>query len=143
MIRKYKEDEIPILVEIWEEASAKAHPFLDSEFTEMVKNAMNNVYLPNSDTWVYEESGKIIGFISMLKNEIGGLFIYPDYHKKGIGTKLLTHIHQFHDELEVEVFENNQIGKPFYDKNGFEVFKDYIMEGTDQKVLRMRKQKNL
>ena len=44
MIRKYKEEEIPILVEIWEEASAKAHPFLDSEFTEMVKNAMNPNY---------------------------------------------------------------------------------------------------
>ncbi len=66
--RKYKEEEIPILLEIWEQASAKAHPFLDSEFTNIVRNAMNEIYLPNSDTWVYEEEGKIVGFISMLKN---------------------------------------------------------------------------
>ncbi|MBL4642275.1 MAG: N-acetyltransferase [Flavobacteriaceae bacterium] len=139
MIRKYKEEEIPKLLEIWESAALIAHPFLDKDFHEMVKNAMKNMYLPNSDTWVYEESGSIIGFISMTKNEIGGLFVDPKNHSKGIGTSLVNHMNQFHDSLEVEVFEENKIGKPFYEKYGFKVIKEYVMKETNQKVLRMKK----
>ena len=139
MIRKYKEDEIPKLLEIWESAALLAHPFLDTDFHEMVKKAMRDIYLPNSDTWVYEESGIIIGFISMAKNEIGGLFVDPKNHSKGIGTSLVNHMNQFHDSLEVEVFEENKIGKPFYEKYGFKIIKEYVMEETNQKVLRMKK----
>lgn len=141
MIRKYNEKEIPTLVDIWEEASTIAHPFLDTEFTQMVKKAMTEMYLPNSDTWVYVESNRIVGFISMIENEIGGLFVNPKYHSKGIGTALVNHIKQFHTELEVEVFEKNKIGKPFYNKYGFKVIKEYIHEATNQKVLRMSKGK--
>jgi len=100
---------------------------------------MKDMYMPNSDTWVYEESGNIIGFISMMKNEIGGLFVDPKSQEKGIGTALVNHITQFHDTLEVEVFEENKIGKPFYEKYGFKVIKEYVMKETGQKVLRMRK----
>lgn len=139
MIRKYKEVEIPRLLEIWENAALIAHPFLSDEFHQMVKGAMKDMYLPNSDTWVYEESGSIIGFISMMKNEIGGLFVDPNQQSKGIGTALVNHISQFHDTLEVEVFEENKIGKPFYEKYGFKMKKKYLMEETNQNVLRMRK----
>ena len=139
MIRKYKEKEIPKLLEIWESAALIAHPFLNTEFHEMVKGAMKDMYLPNSDTWVYEENGNIIGFISMMKNEIGGLFVDPNQQSKGVGTSLVNHINQFHNILEVEVFEENKIGKPFYEKYGFKVIKEYLMKETNQKVLRMKK----
>jgi putative acetyltransferase len=139
MIRKYNENEIPKLVEIWEAAALIAHPFLNIEFHEMVKGAMKDMYLPNSDTWVYEENGNIIGFISMMKNEIGGLFVDPNQQSKGTGTSLVNHMKQFHNTLEVEVFEENKIGKPFYEKYGFKVIKEYVMKETNQKVLRMKK----
>lgn len=142
MIRKYETKEIPELVEIWEQAAAIAHPFLPDDFNLKVKKAMQDVYLPNSDTWVYTEAGKVLGFISMLAHEIGGLFVLPDHHSKGIGTSLVHHVDQFHDALEVEVFDKNSIGKPFYVKRGFEVIKTYIHEDTLQKVLRMRKSKS-
>jgi putative acetyltransferase len=139
MIRKYNENEIPKLLKIWEAAALIAHPFLSTEFHEMVKKAMKDMYLPNSDTWVYEESENIIGFIAMLNNEIGGLFVDPNQQSKGVGTSLVNHMTQFHDTLEVEVFEENKIGKPFYEKYGFKVIKEYVMEETNQKVLRMKK----
>ena len=139
MIRKYKETEIPKLLEIWEAAALIAHPFLSNEFHEIVKGAMKDMYLPNSDTWVFEESGEVIGFISMAKNEIGGLFVDPNKQSKGVGTLLVNHMNQFHNILEVEVFENNKIGKPFYEKIGFKVMKEYVMKETGQNVLRLRK----
>ena len=70
----------------------------------------------------------------MLENEIGGLFVDPKHHSKGIGTSLVNHIKQFHKELEVEVFEKNKIGKPFYEKYGFKLIKEYIHEGSNEKV---------
>ena len=127
------------MLEIWEAAALIAHPFLSDEFHEMVKKAMKDMYLPNSDTWVYEESGNIIGFIAMLNNEIGGLFVAPNQQSKGIGTSLVNHMNQFHDTLEVEVFKKNNIGKPFYEKYGFKLIKEYVMEETNEKVLRLKK----
>lgn len=138
MIRKYSEIEIPVLMSIWEQASTLAHPFLDTGFAQKVKKAMTEMYLPDSETWVYVESNEIIGFISMIGNEIGGLFVNPAYHSKGIGTSLVNHMKQFHDELEVEVFEKNEIGKPFYQKYGFKTIKEYIHEESKHKVLRMK-----
>ena len=139
MIRKYTQNEIPILLEIWERAALIAHPFLSSEFHKMVKKAMKEMYLPDSDTWVYEENGNVIGFIAMINNEIGGLFVDPNQQAKGTGTALVNYMNQFHNTLEVEVFEKNKIGKPFYEKHGFKVIKEYVMEATNQKVLRMKK----
>ena len=139
MIRKYNENEIPRLLEIWEAAALIAHPFLTDEFHQMVKKAMKEMYMPNSDTWVYVESGNILGFISMMNNEIGGLFVDPNQQAKGIGTQLVNYMTQFHDSLEVEVFEENKIGKPFYEKYGFKFIKEYVMKETNQKVIRMRK----
>jgi hypothetical protein len=51
-----------------------AHPFLSSSFVEKVKSDMTN-NIPNSETWVYEINNSIIRFISMLNNEIVGLFV--------------------------------------------------------------------
>jgi len=139
VIRKYYEKEIPILIEVWEQSSSLAHPFLDIEFTQIVKKEMTEMYLPNSDTWVFIKSKKIVGFISMIENEIGGLFVSPEHLSKGIGTSLVNFIKQFHKELEVEVFELNEIGNSFYKKYGFKVIKEYIHEGSNQKVIRMKK----
>ena len=75
----------------------------------------------------------------MMKNEIGGLFVDPNQQAKGVGTSLVNHMNQFHEVIEVEVFENNKIGKPFYEKYGFKVIKEYMMKETNQKVIRMQK----
>lgn len=143
MIRKYNENEIPILINIWEQASSIAHPFLTQEFTKIVKKAMTEMYLPGSDTWVYTEANSIVGFISMVENEIGGLFVNPEFHSKGIGTLLIKHIEQIHEELEVEVFEQNKIGRPFYEKYGFKKTKEYFHKESNQKVIRMKKKFNI
>ncbi len=138
MIRKYKESDIENVIKIWYDASALAHPFLKAAFVEKVKRDMRELYLPNALTWVYEEDGEVIGFVSMLENEIGGLFVNPDEHARGIGTVLVNHVRLMHEHLEVEVFENNKIGRAFYNKYGFLSYKESIHEETRQMVLRMK-----
>ena len=138
MIRPYHPDDIPAILDIWYQATILAHPFLEAAFLAQEKENIQNIYLPNTKSWVYEESGKPIGFISMIDNEIGAIFLYPDYHGQGIGTKLIEFVHSFNKVLEVEVFANNKIGVPFYQNYGFEIMHEHIHEATNHLLYRMR-----
>ena len=70
MIRKQQKKDIDEIVNIWYKSSSIAHPFLESEFVEKEKRDLRDIYIPNAETWVYEENNSVIGFISMLGNEI-------------------------------------------------------------------------
>lgn len=137
MIRKHTEKDLESIMKIWQDSSTLAHPFLKSAFVQKVASDMRNMYIPGSDTWVYERDGLIIGFISMIDNEIGGLFVLPVHHSQGLGSQLLNFVKEFNDQLEVEVFEKNEIGRSFYKKSGFSILKQYIHEESGEKVLRL------
>lgn len=137
MIREYTTKDIGQIMNIWYDVSALAHPFLDPAFVEKVKKDMREIYIPNAETWVYEEHNTVVGFISMLGNEIAGLFVKPDQHSKGIGTQLVNHVKKLNEELEVEVFEKNIIGRTFYNKYGFTQISRYTHPETGNEILRM------
>ena len=44
-----------------------------------------------------------------------------------------------HDVLEVEVFEKNEIARPFYEKEGFSFIKDYLHAPTGEVVIRLQR----
>ena len=142
MIRKHIEKDLEQILKIWYQSSTLAHPFLKLDFVEKVKSDMRNMYIPNSETWVYVNDSEIVGFISMMGNEIGGLFVKPNMLGKGIGTQLVHFISKNHKILEVEVFEKNKIGRAFYDKSGFHLIKEYKNEESGEQVLRLTKQVN-
>jgi putative acetyltransferase len=137
MIRKHTDKDLNQIINIWFTASNLAHPFLETNFVEKVKKDMREIYIPNSETWIFEENNSAIGFISMLDNEIGGLFVLPNHHSKGIGSQLVNFVRKFHSELEVEVFEKNLIGRSFYDKYGFKKIKQYTHTESNNEVLRL------
>ena len=123
MIREYVQEDIDQIIEIWHRSSTVAHPFLDSGFVSKVRNDMRQLYIPNSKTWVYESGNSIVAFISMHDNEIGGLFVLPQYQSKGIGSELVDFVIKGHPVIEVEVFERNVMGRAFYEKYGFKLVK--------------------
>lgn len=138
MIRKHTAADLDRLMHIWKEASDLAHKFLGADFVEKVQKDMRDIYLPNSQTWVYEEDEEVIGFISMAGNEIGGLFVLPDEHARGVGTALVNYVGLLFEQLEVEVFEKNSIGRKFYDKYGFSPIKKYRHIPSQEMVWRLQ-----
>ncbi len=138
MIRKYKENDREPVLDIWYLSSTLAHPFLASDFVEKVKQDMRDIYIPNSETWVYEENSQINGFIGMIGKEIGGLSVLPEQHSKGIGTKLVDHVGDVYEVPEVEVFKENKIGRAFYDKFGFEFVSEYFDDASKNDVFRLK-----
>lgn len=138
MIRKHLPSDLDVVMDIWFRAQSLAHPFLQKSFVEMVTKAMREMYIPGSETWVYEDRGEVVGFIGMQAIEIGGLFVHPDHHSKGIGSQLVNFILEKQKELEVEVFVKNTIGRSFYDKFGFKTYEESLHEPTGEMVLRMK-----
>jgi len=138
MIRKYEETDIEEILDIWFQASSLAHPFLDSDFMEKEKKNIREVDMLNAKTWVFEKEDGLDGFIAMIGNEVGAIFVRPERHRNGIGKKLIDYVSQQHENLEVEVFKENIIGRAFYDKYGFKVIKEHIHEETNRKLLRMK-----
>ncbi len=138
MIRDFQIEDTASIVDIWYQASLIAHPFLESAFLQKEKKNIVEIYLPNTKTTVYESDNKVTGFISMIENEVGAIFVYPNFQGKGIGRALMDHIVEKWDEIEVEVFENNHIGRSFYAQYGFEFVKKYVHDETQQMVYRLK-----
>ncbi len=137
MIRAYDPKDTDALIAIWERANAQAHPFLPEEFVAQVKTDMRSMYLPNAETWVLESRGKPIGFIAMIGNEIGGLFLAPAHHGKGSGKAMVDHVAANKGPLKVEVFSENVIGRLFYERYGFLLQDEYLHENSGQMTDRM------
>ena len=137
MIRKHKPEDLEQILDIWYKSSTLAHPFLEVSFVDKVKEDMRNLYIPGSETWVYIKNNSLVGFISMMGNEIGGLFVLPNQHSKGIGTQLVNMVSELHNELEVEVFKKNEIGRAFYSKYGFILLNQFFHEESNSEVMRL------
>ena len=137
-IRQYEDSDLEAVLSSWETATRLAHPFMTDEFIAQERINVAEVYIPNTDTWVMEIDGNIVGFIALMGNEVGAIFLMPKYHGKGAGKALMDKAQELHGDLEVEVFKDNSIGRAFYSRYGFEHLEDKFHEPTGQQVLRLR-----
>ncbi|MGH1447686.1 MAG: GNAT family N-acetyltransferase [Cognatishimia sp.] len=126
MIRPFQTDDTDALLVAWRKASELAHPFLSQDFLDQSDQAIRDIYLPKAETWVAELNGTPVGFIALLGNMVGGLFLHPDHHGAGIGRALMDHAVRQHGDLTVEVFRDNAIGRAFYAAYGFTELKEFI-----------------
>lgn len=138
IIRQYKETDLQAVLESWEIATRLVHKFMSDEFITQGLKDIEKVYLPITDTWVVEFNGEVKGFIALMGNEIGALFLLPDYHGEGAGRALMDKAQSLHSTLEVEVFKVNLTGRKFYAKYGFDLLKETLHEPTGQQVLRLK-----
>ncbi len=138
MIRKYDTGDLAELLDVWYDASQIAHPFWTRDLFEQERRDISEKFLPIAETWVFEKEGRVVGFIALLGNEVGGIFVAPTQHGQGIGRALMDHARASRDHLELEVFEANEIGRAFYDAYGFAVVGERLDEKTELRLLRLR-----
>jgi len=137
-IRAYKESDLNAVLDSWETATRLAHEFMADNFIALQRKNVAEVYLPNTDTWVAEVDGDVMGFIALMGSEVGAIFLQPSHHGKGIGKALMDKAQSLHGNLEVEVFKENTIGRNFYSKYGFELLEEKFHEPTGQELLRLK-----
>ena len=84
-IRQYKESDLQSVLDSWELATRLAHEFMTEDFIAKERKNIVDIYLPNTDTWVAEIKGEVKGFLSLMGDEVGAIFLQPECHGKGIG----------------------------------------------------------
>ncbi len=131
------EVEVDTLVSLWFKASVKAHSFIPEDFWQSQMLAMKETYLPNSDTYIYEEDNHILGFISYHQGFIPALFVSPSAQSQGIGSKLLDFIKQQYDELQLAVYVQNHRAHRFYHAQGFNDSGRQLCEHTEHEEILM------
>lgn len=138
MIRQYDPRDREALLAVWAESAAVGHPFWTPAMFEQERRDIAEKYLPVAETYVFERAGEVVGFISLLGDEVGGIFVTPRCHRQGIGRALMDWARQSRDVLELDVFEANEVGRAFYAAYGFGIVGERLDEATGHRVLRLR-----
>ena len=138
MIRPYNSTDAEMVIAAWYAAATLAYDFVPQAFWQTEREDLEHKYLPHAETWVYEQEDKIVGFISLIESEIGGLFVSPAYQGQGIGTQLIHHARALRGRLTLDVFQQNVKSRRFYEKCGFAVTNDYRHEPTGCRMLTMQ-----
>ena len=123
------------IVAIWRAASQIAHPFLSAAFLMQEERKIREVYLPNAETWVFEQGSTVVGFISLLGDEVGAVFVHPKSQRSGIGRALMDIVVGIRGKVFVNVFKANRIGRSFYDRYGFTLEREHVHDETGQPLL--------
>ena len=98
---------------------------------------MKNVYLPAGETYVFEESGIVQGFISLCDELIAAVFVSPDMQGKGIGKKLIAKAKEIRKALSLTVYKENTSSIEFYKRCGFKIEKEQECKHTGYPELLM------
>ena len=138
LIRPWEPNDVDSILEAWYTASKVGHPFLTEEFFHAEMERIRDLHLPNSDTCVLEVDGRVVGFLSLLGNEVGGLFVHAASHGMGYGRALMDHARDLRGTLELAVFEENEVGRRFYRRYGFREVGRSVHEETGRAEIRMR-----
>lgn len=108
------------LVSIWRRAVEATHHFLTPDDVDFYGGVVG-AHLPVAGDVraAYDGQDRPVGFIVQDGGEIEMLFVDPDRHGSGIGGRLLDSVARDHDDLRVDVNEQNPSGRTFYTAKGF------------------------
>lgn len=134
MIRKFKQDDLSLIMQIWLASNIEAHSFIPEKYWidnfEFVKKM-----LPQAEIYVHEnESTKQIdGFIGLNEDYIEGLFVEKNMRSKGIGKQLLDYVKKTKAKLSLSVYQKNFKAISFYKREHFVVKSENIDNDTNEK----------
>jgi putative acetyltransferase len=120
-ILPYRQADRDALLDVWEAANRVGHPFFDEAELAARRRRLVERYLPASDNWVAWDAGRIVGGIGLVEAFVGGLFVHPAWHGRGIGRALLADAAGRLGRLTLEVYVANADARAFYDRCGFVV----------------------
>ncbi|WXL24400.1 GNAT family N-acetyltransferase [Ectopseudomonas mendocina] len=130
--------EINQVVNVWYDASVKAHHFISERFWYSNREVMEKLYIPNSETFVAKREGAIVGFFSLVGNTLASIFVAPDWQGAGIGKALLLNAQSRRNELQLNVYRKNKRAIAFYKKYGFFDVEEGLDENTGEPAITMK-----
>lgn len=138
MIRSFSSKDTDSVMEVWLAATLDAHNFIDEGYWFEKFSKVRDVYLENSETFVFEFGDEVLGFVSVIeKNFIGALFVSPKFQGNKIGSKLLAFVIEKYPRLSLAVYVENTSAVKFYERNHFTIVERCETEtGHDEFLMR-------
>ena len=129
-------------METWRQASEVGHPFLGPDALDPDQQVIRDRYMPAAEILVEGGDNGPRGFIALLGSMVGGLFVNPEYHGRGVGSALVLEAARDRRALDVEVYEANEGARVFYLRAGFvEVSRRELDDhGRPLPLIRMRRE---
>ncbi|UNK16968.1 acetyltransferase [Paenibacillus sp. N3/727] len=120
-IVSYEQNYHEKLVDIWYRAVVLTHTFLSEKDIQFYHHIVQNEALHEVEIWVeVNGNNEPIGFIGLNGTKIEMLFIDPDYHGQGTGSRLIKNTEKLKgSHLKVDVNEQNEGACAFYKRYGF------------------------
>lgn len=118
-LRTYCPSDLEGCITLWKVSSQDGHPFLSHDEIAADESLVRDEYIPMAEITVAWAGTRLVGFIAMIENFIGGLFVAPQEHRQGIGRALVSHEAERREHMSVEVYEANKKARDFYRSLGF------------------------
>jgi putative acetyltransferase len=145
-IRPYSEADVNAILDIWLQASIKAHDFVAAEFWQSQVDNMRDIYIPASTTLVSDSdsdsgsgsdlSSSVIGFYSLYESTLAAIFVSSEWQGQGIGKQLMAHAksqnsaNPSNPALTLSVYKENEASVKFYLSQGFTILSEQADEHT-------------
>lgn len=137
MIRKFEKNDIDGVMQIWLSGNLDAHSFISDEYWKSNYNLVQE-QIQQADIFVYEDKGRICGFIGIVEGYIAGIFVDKDYRNHGIGKMLIEYVKQYYDVLTLNVYRKNERAVSFYHRQGFSTVSESIECDTNEVEYKMK-----
>lgn len=133
MIRKFSENDLDSVMEIWLKANLDAHRFIPKEYWERNFDAVKEM-IAQAEIYVYENefTHKICGFAGLTDNYLAGIFVEENSRSRGVGKMLLDRIKQIKSEINLNVYKKNVRAVSFYLREKFVIMSEGVDSETNE-----------
>jgi GNAT superfamily N-acetyltransferase len=109
--------------------------FLPALHTPEEDRAYFGGIVADSEVWVWEERGRVLGFAALTADELTHIYVEPDAHERGIGGALMDRAKErrpggFH----LWVFQQNANARQFYERRGFVLVRETDGSGNEERT---------
>jgi len=132
-IRPVRDSDRDSLISIWERSVRATHHFLTgADIEDLRPLAAEELRSGSIDLWVLVNANNVpLGFMGIVNERIEALFLDPVAHGKGGGRRLVAHAQSsWPGALVVDVNEQNEAGRAFYESLGFSVIGRSDLDGA-------------
>lgn len=142
MIRPYRENDWQEVAAIYDQSKPDEMRGLVTrdQIVPLAEDDRMLTYFEESEIWVHEEMGQVLGFIGRKETVVSWLFVHPDHRRRGIGRNLLQYLMNLHQgPLQLNLTRTNQAAMALYHSLGFEIHKEFMgsMYGREIPAARM------